>query len=131
MRSQGIKLLEPHAVKFNMTADIKEDVENPSSHLCLNLFIIYREALLNVLKHSKAAKVMASLLVDKKGLVLVVQDDGQGFEHSALTGNGRGIGNMMTRAAAMHGTVTITGVGGTRVAIEFPLSLKPITRQFL
>jgi len=127
LRSQGIKLLEPHAIAFNMTTDVKEDIQNPSSHLCLNLFRIYRETLLNVLKHAKATKVAATLRVDKERLVLIMQDDGQGYKQSALTGNGRGIGNMLTRAAALHGTVTITGEVGTRVTIELPLSLKTIS----
>jgi PAS domain S-box-containing protein len=124
LRSQGIKLLEPHSIEFNMTTEVKEEIPNPSSHLCLTLFRIYREALLNVLKHAKATRVTVTFHVDREHLTIVIRDNGQGFRHSALTRNGRGIGNMMTRAVEMHGTVTVTGEGGTKVAIEFPLSSK-------
>jgi PAS domain S-box-containing protein len=129
MRNQGTKLLEPHAITFTMTSDIADNIQNPGSHLCLNMFRIYREALMNVIKHAKAAKVMASLHVDKEHLVLMIHDDGKGFEQSALMGSGRGVGNMMARASAMHGRVSITGDRGTCVIIEMPVELKAISGQ--
>jgi signal transduction histidine kinase len=127
MRNQGTRLLEPHAVTFTMTADIEDNIQSPGSHLCLNLFRIYREALMNVIKHAKATKVMASFHVDKERLVLMIQDDGKGFEQSALMGSGRGVGNMMARASTMHGRVAITGDRGTCVTIEMPVQLKVIS----
>jgi len=127
MRNQGTKLLEPHAIKFTITSDIEDNIQNPGSHLCLNLFRIYREALMNILKHAKATKVMTSFRVDKEHLVLMIQDDGKGFEQSALMGSGRGVGNMMARASAMHGRVVMTGDRGTCVIIEMPVELKTIS----
>jgi PAS domain S-box-containing protein len=124
MRNQGIKLLEPHAITLTMTSEIEDNIQNPGSHLCLNLFRIYREALMNVIKHAKATKVMASFHVNEERLVLVIQDDGKGFQQSALAGSGRGVGNMMARAAAMQGRVAITGDRGTCVTIEIPIMLK-------
>ncbi len=121
MRNQGTKLLEPHAIKFTMTSDIEDNIQNPGSHLCLNLFRIYREALMNVIKHAKATEVMASFHVDKEHLVLRIRDDGKGFEKSALMGSGRGVGNMAARASSMHGRVAITGDRGTCVTIEIPV----------
>jgi PAS domain S-box-containing protein len=129
MRNQGTKFLEPHAITFNMISDIEDNIRNPGSHLCLNLFRIYREALMNVIKHAKASKVMVSFHVDKEHLVLTIQDDGKGFEQSALMGSGRGIGNMIARATTMHGKVAITGDRGTCVTIEMPVELKAISGQ--
>jgi PAS domain S-box-containing protein len=126
IRNQGSKLLEAHRIEFEMTSDIEENMLNPTSHLCLNLFRIYREALVNVIKHAKATKVKSTLRANKERFVLIISDNGQGFKHSAPVGSGRGIGNMKTRAASMHGTVTFTGEGGTCVTIEIPLALKPI-----
>ncbi len=125
LRSQGMKFLEPHGIVFTMTSDLKENITNPGSHLCLNLLRIYQEALMNTIKHAKATKVTVTLRVDKDYLDLTIQDDGRGFKHSSLMNNGRGVGNMMTRIAQMQGMVTITGGGGTCVAIKLPLSLKP------
>jgi len=126
LRSLGMKFLEPHAIAFTMTSDVKENSTNPGSHLCLNLLRVYQEALMNTIKHAKATKVTVTLRVDKDNLDLTIQDDGQGFKQSSLVGNGRGVGNMMTRIAQMHGTVTIMGGGGTCVTIKLPLSLKPV-----
>jgi len=122
LRNQGTKLLEPHAIAFTMTAEVEENIPNPGSHLCLHLFRIYRESLMNVIKHAKATKVTVSLRVDKERFVLMVQDDGQGCARSSLTGKGRGVGNMMTRVAELNGTVTISGDAGTCVTMEVPLA---------
>jgi PAS domain S-box-containing protein len=124
LRSQGMKLLEPHAIAFVMTYDVKENITNPVSHLCLNLLRVYQEALLNTIKHAKATKVTVTLRVDKDYLDLMIQDDGQGFKQSSLMSTGRGVGNMMARIAHMHGTATITGEGGTCITIKLPLSSK-------
>lgn len=126
LRNHSTKLLEPHEIAFTMTADVEENIPNPDSHLCLHLFKIYRETLMNIIKHAKATKVAASLRADKEHLALMVQDDGQGCARSAFTGSGRGVGNMMTRAAEMNGTVTIRGDAGTCVTIKIPLPSKPL-----
>ncbi|HXY54320.1 MAG TPA: PAS domain-containing protein [Nitrospirota bacterium] len=134
LRSQGMKFLEPHAIAFTITSDVRDNVTNPGSHLCLNLLRIYQEALMNTIKHAKATNVAVTLQIDNDNLVLTIQDDGRGFKQSALMGKGRGVGNIMTRIAQMHGTVTVTvtvtGDGGTCVSIKLPLSVKPAADRY-
>jgi len=126
LRNNGAKLLEPHEISFSMAADVEESIPNPGSHLCLHLFRIYREALMNAIKHAKATQVTANLRVDKERVVLMVRDNGQGCAVSALRCNGRGIGNMKARAAEMNGTVTIKGDAGTCITLEVPLKSKQL-----
>lgn len=128
LRNNGAKLLEPHEISFSMTADVEENIPNPGSHLCLHLFRIYREALMNAIKHANATEVVANLRVDKERVVLMVRDNGQGCAASALSGSGRGIGNMKARAAEMNGSVTIRGDAGTSISLEVPLKSKPLDR---
>jgi signal transduction histidine kinase len=49
-----------------------------------NLFLAVKEALHNVMKHARATEVRISLELLADGFVLVVADNGQGFDPSAL-----------------------------------------------
>ena len=122
IRNQGMKMVEPHAISFEMTAEIGQVAAKPGSHLCLSLFRIYRETLMNVIKHSRAKKVNVGLSVSRQRLLLAVHDDGVGVDEQSISGKGRGIASMKTRAAEIGGTVTITSDRGTRVTVELPLA---------
>jgi signal transduction histidine kinase len=122
IRNQGMKMVEPHAIAFEMTSEITEVVSRPGSLLCLSLFRIYRETLMNVIKHSRAKKVSVGLRVSRQQLLLAVRDDGVGFDEQSISGKGRGIASMKARAAEIGGTFTITSDRGARVTVELPLA---------
>ena len=122
IRNQGMKMVEPHSITFEMTSDISGTGPEPGSLLCLSLFRIYRESLMNVIKHAKAKKVSVVLRVNRERLVLAVCDDGVGLIEPPLSGKGRGISSMKTRAAEIGGTVMITSGRGACVSLEIPLA---------
>jgi signal transduction histidine kinase len=122
IRNQGMKTVEPHAIAFEMTSEIAEVASKPGSLLCLSLFRIYRETLMNVIKHSRAKKVSVGLRVSGQLLLLAVRDDGVGLDEQSLPGKGRGIVSMKARAAEIGGTVTITSDRGACVTVEIPLT---------
>ncbi len=124
LRNRGTRTLEPYTIAFEMTTEIEAGNPQPGSLLCLHLFRVYREALTNIIKHSKAKNVKTSVCVRQGCISLAVQDDGQGCHESALLGNGRGIAHIKARAAELGGKATITGHDGTRVWLEIPLSQK-------
>ena len=124
LRNRGTRTLEPHGIAFEMITEIERDSAQPGSLLCLHLFRVYREALTNVIKHSKAGKVTTSLLVRQGDIILAVHDDGQGCEESVFGRNGRGVSHMKARAAELGGRATITGDNGTCVQVEIPIASK-------
>ncbi len=91
------------------------------------LYRIAQEALTNVLRHSHADSVSV-LLERRNGLaILVVEDDGEGFDVSAMKGKSPsarlGILGMEERAGLVGGHVTIESrpQGGTALFAEVPL----------
>jgi signal transduction histidine kinase len=122
IRNQGMKLVEPHSIAFEMTSEISGAGPEPGSLLCLSLFRIYRESLMNVIKHAKAKKVSVVFRVNRERLILAVCDDGVGLDEPPLSGKGRGMSSMKTRAAEIGGTVTITSGRGACVSLELPLA---------
>ena len=84
---------------------------------------IAAEALHNGVKHAAATAVTVELGVRGSELVLVVQDDGCGFEASAVVGAGHGQRTMRERAVLCGGWLHVdTAPGrGTRVVARVPL----------
>ena len=88
------------------------------------LFLVFKEALNNIIKHAKASNVWIVLRVDDRGLSLLVRDDGCGFDpHAAGSWRGNGLSNMKTRLERAGGDVKITSAPGegTRIGILLPL----------
>ncbi len=122
LRNQGTNMLDPHGIAFDMESTLDDGHERPGSLLWVNLFKIYKEALTNVVKHSKAMSVKAVLKVTPNKLLLTVDDNGIGWE--ANQGNGRGLSNMKRRAEEMGGELSIESGQGTRVRVHIPLPIK-------
>jgi signal transduction histidine kinase len=90
----------------------------------LAAFRIAQAALTNVLRHSKATRVIMSLNVTDTALILVIKDNGVGIPRGAeRRPRCSGIRTMRERTAALGGTLTIESVasGGTEVTSHFPL----------
>jgi signal transduction histidine kinase len=82
-----------------------------------------QEALHNVVKHARAKRVGLSLEVNAKQVVLIIRDDGQGFDPSAAFPGHLGLRSLHERARAVGGMCTITSAprAGTEVRITLPL----------
>lgn len=96
------------------------------------LFLVFKEALNNIIKHSEAGEVRISLRIDQGAIFLVVGDNGCGFKTTALPeGKGNGLSNMRNRLQRLAGSVQVHSVPGqgTRVEIFQPISCKPTTKN--
>jgi signal transduction histidine kinase len=88
------------------------------------LYRITQEALTNVARHSRATH--ASLVVERRGddVVLVVEDNGLGFEPVPNRPTGIGLPGIAERAALLGGTLEIESPasGGTTLFVRIPTS---------
>jgi signal transduction histidine kinase len=93
---------------------------------------VYRmaqEMLGNIIKHAGATQVDLQLMRSGKRLILVVEDNGRGFDPQRLrAGAGHGLANLQSRAAAVGGDVVFESSpgNGTVVTVRVPLDPKPI-----
>ena len=85
---------------------------------------IIQEAFTNILKHAAAKRITVSTGVDHANARVFVRvaDDGNGLDHSKAPG--RGLENMKSRAAKLHGAVEFLSLkeGGTCVNLYLPLA---------
>lgn len=92
--------------------------------VALQLLRIIQEATNNVRKHAKATKVLVTIELSVKKVVLSIDDDGQGFDLSSqsLGQNNYGISIMRERATDLGGQFWIESHPrvGTKIIIEIP-----------
>ena len=85
---------------------------------------IAQEALTNAVRHARAASVSVTLEVVGHRLVLVVKDDGQGFDIDAIAeSEGIGVAGMQERANLVRGRFRVRSSPGqgTEIRLEVPL----------
>jgi signal transduction histidine kinase len=81
------------------------------------LLSISREALHNVVKHASADRVDIVLVVGAEEMVLLITDDGHGFDAAMPRPGHFGLKSMRERAATVGGTLELVSVlgGGTQI----------------
>ncbi|TAE45958.1 MAG: sensor histidine kinase, partial [Bacteroidetes bacterium] len=78
------------------------------------LFFIFKEAVNNIVKHSRASSARISLQLIQGNLRMEISDNGQGFDpQGAYPGNG--LHNLYSRAAEIGGTLELeSSAAGTK-----------------
>jgi len=96
-------------------ARLSEEVETA-------LYRIVQEALTNVVKHANAHTVSVVLTRNDERVVVVVEDDGRGFDPLIRREDGLGLLGMRERIELVDGRLTVeSGSGhGTTIAVEVP-----------
>ena len=94
-----------------------------------NVFLAFKEALHNAVKHSGASEVHIRLAVGEASFELVVEDNGRGFSAGEQAGaatqgrpaSGNGLENMRRRLAAIGGSCEIHSAPGAGTKVVFSL----------
>ncbi len=119
MKEFTAELLEPARINYYFT----EEGALENTHLNLeqrkDIYMIFKEALNNVVKYSEATEVTVILRRTTQNLVMVIQDNGNGFDTGKVS-SGNGLKNMNSRAEEMGATIKIgSGPGnGTTIMLE-------------
>jgi signal transduction histidine kinase len=90
------------------------------------MFRIFQETLTNVARHANATAVQSNLVVSKSKVVLVIHDNGKGFDLSAAERRGSlGLLGMKERVHLLGGEFKIASAPGkgTTVIVHIPLQV--------
>jgi signal transduction histidine kinase len=86
------------------------------------VFLFFKEALTNILRHAKATKVELSAQIIGSTLELIIQDNGQGFDPRSPS-KGMGLSSLRERAKQLGGTLDLQSSNqGTMLTLRAPLS---------
>jgi len=115
-------LLPARGIEFRFEAQCPDANLKLDADTRRNVFLIFKESLHNVVKHSSAHSVDITLALDSNSVVLEVEDDGRGF-HPDPEGTGHGLRSMRSRASELGGILDIGpgGRGGTRLLLRAAL----------
>jgi ligand-binding sensor domain-containing protein/signal transduction histidine kinase len=124
MRRDAVKYLGFANISCRFAAPDVVPILPLRAELRRNLFLVVKEALHNIVKHSAATEVSISVRCMKGDLEILVSDNGKGFVLTDRLGTGNGLSSMHKRIADMGGTLRIdsTPGRGTLVAVQATLA---------
>lgn len=110
-------MLTPQNIEFDFNANEKLNELHFPGELRKNIFLIFKEALHNIVKYADCKTVIITLAIINNDLVMTIKDDGKGFDTSQSNCNelfvnsnllgGNGIKNMNARANNINATLSI------------------------
>ena len=122
--------LEAQAQEFESRTGIHCSVTLPPEPLTLDqdrstaIFRIFQESLTNVARHAHATRVEARIEREEDRIVLVVSDNGSGFDPEvAKAGKSLGLIGMQERALLLNGEFKAEGVPGSGTTMRLTLPL--------
>jgi signal transduction histidine kinase/ligand-binding sensor domain-containing protein len=127
--------LRPAGIRCRLNVPVQLPQWPLTAEVRHNLFLSFKEALHNVIKHAHASEVSVSLNLKANSFSLIVEDNGQGFmletaplQSSTATdriGVGNGLVNMQHRLTEIGGTFEIQSApqAGTKVTLDVPIKI--------
>jgi signal transduction histidine kinase/ligand-binding sensor domain-containing protein len=130
-----IGYLSHHSAEFLSSTSIRLTQELPelateqivNSDVRHQLFLSFKEALNNAVKHSGATEIKLRIRLDQQMLSISVEDNGKGFDVPAAEGKGEGLTTLRSRLVPLGGSCRLESAPGkgTRVILELPLQPIP------
>ena len=122
MKELAAEMLEPNEIAYQIDFDnqlTRLDIPMQSRR---HLFMLYKEALNNMIKYAGCKNAFLSMQVIDKNLVMKIEDDGIGFDAASYK-PGNGLINMQQRAAEMKAELIITASPGKgcSIVLRYPL----------
>jgi ligand-binding sensor domain-containing protein/signal transduction histidine kinase len=125
MRRFASDVLSPRDIRLGFQPPAENQDLPMGADLRRQIFLIFKEAVHNVLRHSAATEVAVDLRVEHGWLSLRVADNGRGFDCGrdlATVRDGHGLRSMRERARELGGGAEIhSGPGGTTITLRVPL----------
>jgi signal transduction histidine kinase len=130
MESEGLigallKLVAMQRTRHALVVETELDEEKEPALSLESKHALYRiaqEAFHNIVKHAHASRVVLRLDSDEREVVMVIQDNGRGFEPRASFPGHLGLRSMRERVASLHGEILIESSPGqgTTLTIRVP-----------
>lgn len=120
LKLYAVEYLEFNSIKLELKLpDVLNEI-SITGDARRNIFLLFKEALHNIVKHADATKVKISIELQPK-FNLTIADNGKGFNlNEKVDGQGNGLRNMRKRTEKLNGTLEIVTKKGTLLTFSFP-----------
>ncbi|WP_306465075.1 sensor histidine kinase [Gelidibacter salicanalis] len=119
MHELAEELLLPKDISFHIDSS---NIKSPNKKLLAstkqNIFLIYKEALTNIVRHSDATNVSISITNSSKGCDFMIKDNGS--KKASYKSTGLGLSNMVLRAEKLKGSLKFKQENGFGVYLHLP-----------
>ena len=132
MRRFASDMFTARNIKFQFRATHSDDDLQLGANVRREVFLIFKESINNVVKHSHCTEATAQFSIEDGRLTLQIKDNGQGFKPAALNDpangvpvrGGNGLPSMCQRASELGGEFKVTSADGqgTTVWLSVPIS---------
>ncbi len=130
----GQNLLRTAGIRCKMDMPAQFPARVITAEMRHNLFLAFKEALNNAIKHAGASEVRIAFMMESTAFILTIEDNGRGFVLEQLLtgtpgspprpGTGNGLANMRQRLAAIGGWCEIESMAGKGTRVTFTVALK-------
>lgn len=103
------------------TIDISGTLERLSETTSISAYRIVQECLTNIARYANAERVSIGVIEEQNTLVLMIEDDGDGFDVDAIR-HGFGLNGMRERVEGLSGEFELDSAegAGTRIVVRLP-----------
>jgi signal transduction histidine kinase len=115
------RMFEAEQTNHSVSSSIAPDAPGVGVFRYVNIVRIFRETVANIVKHAHARNVLISFQVTDRSFVLMIEDDGIGYDSGAI--RKRGVANMFSRAGLLGADLSIESPPsrGTVVTLSMPV----------
>jgi signal transduction histidine kinase len=124
MQAFAAMILTPRGIHYHFDVEEETNKLKLTSEERKTIYLIYKEAMHNIVKYSECSQVTIRLNKDDDTFVMKVSDDGKGFNlNDTPTYNGNGIKSMVARAADINARLDILPALGEGTLIALKLKI--------
>lgn len=124
LRSLVSTLQALHAVQFDLQLGVEPAALSAREEV--HALQIVRECVSNALRHGEARRIVIALSTEPSGPVLLIRDDGRGFDPASAP-RGSGLSNIAARAADIGATFSLHSVRGKGTDIVLRFAQRTLT----
>jgi ligand-binding sensor domain-containing protein/signal transduction histidine kinase len=123
VREHALEFFDGSGVHCHVDFPGESDDVSMSAEVRRNVFLVFKESLNNVLKHSGATEVTLSMTQSANTIIFHVQDNGRGFDPSSPSPFRNGMVNMKRRMDEIGGKLNIISERGKGTRVEIVVLL--------
>lgn len=97
------ELVENKGIVVKKNILITTRIDDLEESILVNLYRIFQEIIVNIIKHSQASEVQIDIYEDEAELIMFVQDNGKGMQIASTTKSGIGLKNIKKRVDTLKG----------------------------
>lgn len=111
-------MLSNSSIAYQFQNDVKTEFKGLASDLKHGVYLIFKESINNIIKHSDAKNLAIRLSLENKMLSLLIKDDGS---EKIIKKSGQGLQNMAERAKDLGGSYRFQYADGYQTNVKLPI----------